>query len=85
MGKDCIIFYGTSWCGDCRRSIRFLEQHEIPYEYVDIDKDKEGEQYVRKVNNGMRSVPTILFQDGSTLVEPSNVALAQKLNLPFSS
>jgi mycoredoxin len=33
------------------------------------------------VNKGMRSVPTILFQDGSTLVEPSNTQLAQKLNI----
>jgi len=81
MGESCIIVYGTTWCGDCHRSNRFLDQHEIPYNFVNIDHDKEGEQYVLKVNKGMRSVPTILFQDGSTLVEPSNAELAQKLNI----
>ena len=85
MGNSCIILYGTTWCGDCHRSQKFLEKHEIPYEFVNIDQDREGEQYVRKVNKGMRSVPTILFQDGSTLVEPSNTQLAQKLNIDAAS
>jgi len=48
---------------------------------VDIDKDKQAEQYVRSANNGMRSVPTILFPDGDILVEPSNKALADKFNI----
>ena len=85
MGNSCIILYGTTWCGDCHISRKFLEKHEIPYEFVNIDQDREGEQYVRKVNKGMRSVPTILFQDGSTLVEPSNTQLAQKLNIEPAS
>jgi thioredoxin reductase (NADPH) len=37
--------------------------------------------YVEKVNNGLRSVPTMIFPDGDILVEPSNAALAQKLGL----
>ena len=85
MGNSCIILYGTTWCGDCHISRKFLEKHEIPYEFVNIDQDREGDQYVRKVNKGMRSVPTILFQDGSTLVEPSNTQLAQKLNIEPAS
>jgi hypothetical protein len=47
---------------------------------VNIDNDPQGEKYVLTANKGMRSVPTIVFQDGSILVEPSNAQLAQKLN-----
>jgi mycoredoxin len=46
---------------------------------VDIDKDKKGEEFVLFTNHGMRSVPTIVFEDGSILVEPNDTQLTQKL------
>jgi glutaredoxin-like protein len=77
-----IIIYGTTWCGDCRRTRRFLDYHKVPYEYIDIDQDKDAEQFVMRTNGGMRSVPTIVCPDGSVMVEPSNLRVAEKLGLP---
>lgn len=82
MTESKIIVYATRWCGDCRRARRFFEKHQIPFEWIDIDQDPAGEQYVLETNNGMRSVPTIVFEDGSILVEPSTRALEKKLNIP---
>jgi len=82
MTESKITVYATRWCGDCRRARRFFEKHEIPFEWIDIDQDPAGEQYVLETNNGMRSVPTIVFEDGSILVEPSTRALEKKLNIP---
>lgn len=79
MFDATIKVYGTEWCGDCRRARRFFDQHQIQYEWVNIDRDSQAEAYVRSVNRGMRSVPTILFADGSLLVEPSTFQLEQKL------
>ncbi len=76
-----IIIYGTRWCGDTRRALRFFDQNKIPYQWIDIDQDKEASAYVEKVNNGYRSVPTIRFPDGSLLVEPSIQQLAEKCNI----
>ena len=84
MADKKIVVYGTNWCGDCRRARQFLDKHGIEYEFINIDKDKEAEQFVRKTNNGMRSVPTIIFEDGSILVEPSPMTLAQKLDVQVS-
>ncbi len=81
MSDSNITVYGSDWCWDCRRTRKFLDQHHIPYQWVNIDHSKEGEAYVLKVNQGMRSVPTMVFPDGSILVEPSNSQLATKLNL----
>ncbi len=78
---DQIIMYGTTWCGDTRRARKFFDDHKINYKWVDIDLDKEAEAYVKSVNNDCRSVPTILFPDGSLLVEPSTSQLMQKLNI----
>lgn len=76
-----VIIYGTIWCGDCIRTRRFLDKYAVQYRWINIDEDKFGEQIVLKINRGMRSVPTIIFGDGSILVEPSNTALAQKLGI----
>jgi glutaredoxin-like protein len=76
-----IKVYGTTWCYDSRRARMMLENNNIPYDWVDIDQDAEGRKYVESVNRGYRSVPTILFPDGSLLVEPSNTELSKKLGL----
>jgi len=76
-----IVFYGTLWCGDTRRSRAYFDRNQIPYRFIDIDKDKEARTFVEKVNNGYRSVPTIIFPDGSMLVEPKEDVLAEKCSL----
>ncbi len=74
-----IKIYGTIWCPDCHRSKRLLESKEIPFEWVNIDKDKSASSLVKEINNGNRSVPTIIFPDGSHLTEPSNAELLIKI------
>lgn len=81
MSNQLIKVYGTSWCGDTRRVRTFLEAHNIAYEWIDIDTDPEAAKFVQEVNNGYRSVPTLLFADGSTLTEPSTSDLMKKLEI----
>jgi thioredoxin reductase (NADPH) len=76
-----ITVYGAHWCPDCRRSKQFLGEHQIPYNWVDIEEDVEGEKFVIEKNEGKRIIPTIDFADGSFLVEPTNAELAAKLGL----
>ena len=79
MSNTKITMYGTTWCGDCRRAKDFLERHEIPYLWINVDLDTEGLNYVKKINDGKRIVPTIILEDGSVMVEPTNAELANKL------
>lgn len=81
MAKQDITVYGAYWCPDCRQSKQFLGEHQIPYNWIDIDEDKDGESFVIKTNDGKRIIPTITFADGSFLAEPSNAELAAKLEL----
>ncbi len=73
-----ITMYATTWCGDCRSAKRWFDTHGIPYEYINIEEDERAAEYVRQVNGGSRSVPTIVFPDGSILVEPNARDLAAK-------
>jgi mycoredoxin len=75
-----IVFYGVIWCGDCRRARRALAELNVDYLDIDIDADHAAEAFVRQLNRGNRSVPTIVFPDGSTLTEPNDTILVQKLN-----
>ena len=79
MEEKEIIIFGTWWCGDCSRARRFFDKNRIPYKWVDIDNDASGEEFVFSANSGMRSVPTIVFVDGSIMVEPSEAELQKKL------
>jgi mycoredoxin len=71
--------YGTPWCSDCRRARKVFEQTQTPYSYVDIEQNDTARAYVVQVNNGNQSVPTIVFPDGSVLVEPSSAVLTAKI------
>ena len=81
MPEHTITVYGAHWCPDCRQSKQFLGEHQIPYNWVDIEEDKAAEAFVIQTNNGKRIIPTITFEDQSYLVEPSNAELAAKLGL----
>lgn len=77
-----IVMYGTAWCPDCRRARRVFETLGVSYTWVDIDHDAEARARVEALNNGARSVPTIVFPDGDILVEPDNATLTQRL-MPY--
>ena len=74
-----ITMYGAEWCGDCRRSKRFLDENKVGYNYVDVEADASASDKVIEINGGMRSIPVIVFPDGSHLTEPSDNDLRAKL------
>ena len=74
-----IKVYGTTWCADCDRAKAFMDDHDIKYEWTNIEEEVEFVDLVLRINDGQKRVPTILFADGSVLVEPSNRELAEKL------
>ena len=77
--RDRITVYGVNWCPDCRQSRAVFEETNVPYVWIDIDDNKLGEKFVLATNRGNRSVPTIIFPDGSILVEPGSGQLRQTL------
>jgi len=53
-----IRIYTTSWCPDCHQAKRFLEEHLLPYDEIDIESDAGAAKFVKSANNGKRKVPT---------------------------
>ncbi len=81
MPQTNIRLYGTNWCSDCKRSKKFLGEQRVRYKFINIDEDQEGMAFVQKLQKGGMSIPTIVFADGSHLIEPTNAELAAKLGL----
>lgn len=73
-----IVMYSTQHCPDCTRAKAFLDTHNIPYVRVLIEDNQQATEFVVKMNKGYKSVPTIIFPDGSVLVEPSWQELKEK-------
>ncbi len=71
--------YGADWCGDCRRSKRFLDDNKVSYTYVDVEVDLTAADKVIEINGGAKSIPVIVFEDGTHLTEPSDNDLKAKL------
>lgn len=81
-GSTYPAVYGTTWCPDCKRAKRFLAEHRIQYAWIDVEQDARAMKRIEEINDGKQIIPTILFEDGSVLVEPSNAELATKLGIP---
>jgi glutaredoxin-like protein len=77
--SDTIKMYSTPWCGDCRRAKMIFKSEDVTYEEIDISDDADAIAHVEALNNGYRSVPTIVFPDGTIMVEPSSPDLVRKL------
>lgn len=75
--------YSTTWCGDCRRAKRVFAALGVPFVEINIEEDTDAEALVERINDGMHSVPTILFPDGTILVEPAYWQLEAKL-VPYA-
>ena len=71
--------YSADWCGDCVRSKRLLDSLEVSYELIDVESVPGASEKVIEINGGKRSIPVILFPDGTHLTEPSDIDLKAKL------
>ena len=76
-----IVMYSADWCGDCRRSKRLMDSLNVDYTIIDVEADPSASEKVIEINGGQRSIPVIVFPDGSHMTEPSDIDLKAKLEL----
>jgi mycoredoxin len=74
-----LTMYSTSWCGFCHRLKSQLDREGIAYDVVDIEQDPASAEFVMSVNGGNQTVPTLKFDDGSALTNPSIVQVKERL------
>jgi mycoredoxin len=71
--------YTTPWCGYCVRLKGQLDREGIPFDVVDIEEQPEAADIVTAANQGNRTVPTLVFPDGTSQTNPSVAQVKEKL------
>ncbi len=71
--------YSTQWCGYCKRLKKMMQDAGITFAEVDIEQVPGTAEIVEKVNNGNRTVPTLVFSDGTAMTNPSLTKVQEKL------
>jgi mycoredoxin len=71
--------YSTPWCGYCHRLKKQLEREGIGFDVVDIEQQPEAVEVVESANNGNQTVPTLVFEDGTSMTNPSVAQVREKV------
>lgn len=74
-----VTMYSTTWCGYCKRLKSQLDEAGVAYAEVNIEENEGAVQLVEKANGGNRTVPTLVFSDGTAMTNPSVQAVIEKL------
>jgi mycoredoxin len=74
-----VTMFSTTWCGYCRRLKSQMDAEGIAYDDVNIEEQPDSAAFVEAVNGGNRTVPTVLFPDGSAVTNPSLTEVVQRL------
>jgi thioredoxin reductase (NADPH) len=78
---DGIRVAGTLWSANSHYVKEFLARCQIPYQWLDIEKDKEARELVESTAEGRPRLPMLFFPDGSILVDPDLGILADKVGM----
>jgi thioredoxin reductase (NADPH) len=78
---DGIRVAGTLWSASSHNIKDFLARSQIPYQFLDIERDANARSLVEQANGHNHQLPVVFFPDGSTLVEPSLTDVATKAGL----
>ena len=71
-----IRIIGFQWSPHSHRLKEFLSGNLIPYLWMDVEENKEAEQYLTSANLSFSHLPVVVLKDGSVLSNPELPALA---------
>jgi glutaredoxin len=74
-----VTVYSSSWCPDCRRAKRVLEEAATRFDEVDVDRDAQAEAMILQRSGGRRVVPTLRFGDRLWAFNPAPPLLRRLL------
>ena len=77
-----LIIYGHDYCPQAQWLLSSLAKHHVDYEWRDVMAgETKFQDELRQLANGHLSVPTVIFSDGSVMVEPWPGKVLKKLGL----
>jgi glutaredoxin len=75
-----LVMYCTQWCPACRRARAFFKQYDVPFDEIDITRDRAAAARVRGWANGYETTP-VFDVNGTILVNFNQARLAELLGI----
>ncbi len=79
-----VVLYGADWCPDCQRAKSYLQDNDISFQFIEVDKYEWAAKLVEQTNKGKRIIPTIFINDKS-YTNPDNAVLKEVLDIGTES
>lgn len=76
-----IRIVGTLWSANSHYVKDFLARSQVPYQWIDFEKDEEAKKLLELDSGQEVRFPTLFFPDGSKLVDPDLSLLADKVGM----
>lgn len=70
---------GSLWSPQSYAARDFLSRNQIPYQWIDIEQDASVKTLVASIAGDTSRLPVILFSDGTSLIAPTSLELAEKV------
>jgi thioredoxin reductase (NADPH) len=64
---------------------KFLAAHRVPYTNIDIDQRPEAIDEIKAMQNGAQIIPTVVYDDGTHVVNPTDEDLARHVGLTLTA
>jgi thioredoxin reductase (NADPH) len=78
---DGVRVFGTTWSPTTYEIKAFLARNEVPYLFIDIDRDEDGATTAAEAANGSTELPIVLLQDNTVFINPDKTALAEAVGI----
>ncbi|MGC2161042.1 MAG: FAD-dependent oxidoreductase [Silvibacterium sp.] len=72
---------GPRWSAMDHQVRDFLSRNQVPYIWLDPERESEAFEWLDRYGLDDRKLPAVLFPDGSSIVQPTQTALAEKIGL----
>ncbi|MGI9585740.1 MAG: NAD(P)/FAD-dependent oxidoreductase, partial [Acidimicrobiia bacterium] len=73
--------YGTTWSPTTYEMKAFLARNEVPYVFLDIDKDADAAQQASDAAEGSTALPIVMLEDNTTFIDPEKATIAEAVGI----
>jgi len=72
---------GSRWLPKLHQLKDFLARNHVPYQMFDIETEQEAHEWMSYIQCDVSNLPIVIFPDGSYLIQPTYIQLAEKIGL----
>ena len=74
-----VVVIGSAHCAGTLRAKEFLTRNGHPFQYIDLDRDREAQELLDRFHIGVADIPVLICRGDAVLRNPTNAQIADCL------